>query len=299
MRHPTTPILLAVVLVAVGFIPEATAFKRTQTCDSTGTLACDPGEEPKPIEWPIRCIHYRINEQGSDDFPADPGSDFSSELRQIVRDSFGVWNDVNCSDFQMVDNGLTFVDDAEYLQSSPDENQNVIVWKDDRWPYQNTGAFAITSVTFNPRTGIIADADIEVNSDTWTYAHLDSSQTGNSSMTVDLQNTLTHEVGHFLGLDHPPNASEATMFGTAPAGEIKKRSLEQDDIDGICAIYEAGSPPAACDDPSDFELPSVFGGGNNGGNNGGGGCASADGSPASWVWLLVGIGLWARRWGHG
>ncbi len=299
--YRTLPTLLmaALLIGSLGVAPDAEAYKRTQTCDSTGTLACDPGEEPKPIEWPIRCIHYRINEEGSGDFPADPGSEFSSELRQIVRDSFGAWNDVSCSDFQMVDNGLTFVDEAEYLQSTPDENENVIVWKDDRWPYQNTGAFAITSVTFNPKDGTIADADIEINSDSWTYEHLDSSQTGNGSSTIDLQNTLTHEVGHFLGLDHPENAPQSTMNGTAPPGEIKKRSLEDDDIDGICAVYPAGSPRAMCDDPSDFELPDVFNGGGDGNGRRGAGCSSTTGAPPSWLWVLLAVGLWRFRTNDG
>ena len=54
---------------------------------------------------------------------------------------------------------------------------------------------------------------------------------------IDALNTLTHEAGHFLGLDHSSD-HEATMYAQAPPGEIKKRSLETDDKNGICFLYE-------------------------------------------------------------
>ena len=69
---------------------------------------------------------------------------------------------------------------------------------------------------------------------------------------MDLRNSITHEVGHLIGLDHPPNTprnAESTMFASAPACETKKRSLAQDDIDGICMIYPSGMPNQQCYPP--------------------------------------------------
>ena len=52
----------------------------------------------------------------------------------------------------------------------------------------------------------------------------------------DVQNILTHELGHALGLDHSTN-TEATMYGSAERGETKKRDLHTDDLNGYWAIY--------------------------------------------------------------
>ena len=72
-------------------------------------------------------------------------------------------------------------------------------------------------------------------------------ETGCEDMrTVDLENVLTHEFGHYLGLAHTTDP-EATMFASAVAGEILKRDLGSDDIAGICAVYPAGTPTGECD----------------------------------------------------
>jgi hypothetical protein len=74
----------------------------------------------------------------------------------------------------------------------------------------------------------IFEADIDVNT---SYAW------GNGSATLyDIGQVFTHELGHLLGLDHS-NVSGATMWSGSAPGETYKRSIEQDDIDGILNIY--------------------------------------------------------------
>jgi hypothetical protein len=77
---------------------------------------------------------------------------------------------------------------------------------------------------------------------------------------------VTHEVGHFIGLDHTLDF-DATMFAGYDEGTTELRTLEQDDIDGACAIYPP-SRAATCDpDPkgglayecSDFVPPEESG----------------------------------------
>lgn len=295
-RHIRATTALSVLLAAVAWSPAALSFERTETCDSYGTYECEPGEEPKPIAWPVRCVKYAVNENGSRDFPAQNTSSLSPELEQLVDQSFQVWNNVSCSDFKMVDGGPTPVSKAAYQQEQGLEgNLNVVVWRDGDWPYRSESAFALTSVTFNSKSGEIADADIEINSDIYEFADLEQSEIGLEDARVDLRNTLTHEVGHFLGLDHPP-VTQATMYGRAPIGEVKKRTLHQDDINGICAIYPApqDGTAATCDSPEDFVPPDPPGGGGNGkGGICNDGCSVSDGPPAPWLALLLLLG-WRR-----
>lgn len=54
----------------------------------------------------------------------------------------------------------------------------------------------------------------------------------------DLQTVATHEVGHFLGLDHS-GVVRAVMFPFAPD---ELRTLSYDDVAGVAALYPPASP---------------------------------------------------------
>jgi hypothetical protein len=130
---------------------------------------------------------------------------------------------------------------------------------------RDPNALAITSV-FATKWGQIVDADIEVNAVTFTWANLDTTPPGGGKQ--DIQNALTHEMGHFIGLDHTcygdptrvrPNDQNGqpipecgdvtpgdpvyatTMFASAVPGDVSKRSLEPDDQQAVCDIYPAGA----------------------------------------------------------
>lgn len=125
------------------------------------------------------------------------------------------------------------------------ENRNDILFLEEHWPY-DANAVAVTVVTVDPNRHEIVDADILLNAAMRRFDRLPESALPGAYVYDDLQNTLTHEVGHALGLAHT-DAHEATMFGDTRRGEISKRILSADDIDGIRALYLA---PAGFDGPA-------------------------------------------------
>jgi len=217
------------------------AFNQTMTCDvGGGFFACKPDETPIGVSWPERSVEYLVHEEGSKDHPS-MGAQISTELLTTVEQSFTAWSTLDCAEFEFVYAGPTSVRDVGYSEALGENNINIVMWTNP-WPnVYSPSAYALTSVTYDPSTGRIADADIEVNDEFWDYSIGPS-----NPETVDVQNMMTHEVGHFIGLDHTFDAT-TTMFGRADLGEISKRDLAQDDIDGMCAIYPAGDVPEPVD----------------------------------------------------
>lgn len=82
-----------------------------------------------------------------------------------------------------------------------------------------------------------------------------SAQGSPGSNEMDVENIATHEFGHFLQLLDLYNNSdwEKTMYGYASNGETLKRSLHQDDKNGIAYIY--GTGPSDDDDDDDDDTP--------------------------------------------
>ena len=132
-----------------------------------------------------------------------------------------------------------------------------------------SGSLAITTVHFVVSTGEIVDADMELQG--WDGENRSSgfyftcTPTGSACkdaelyllpratcVAFDVANTVTHEAGHMLGLDHVCNSayavpydacgslSEDTMAPNATVGDTNKRTLEADDVDGVCTIYPVG-----------------------------------------------------------
>jgi hypothetical protein len=129
---------------------------------------------------------------------------------------------------------------------------------------------SMTSVFVRRTTGEIVEGDVEINARDFGWTDQDLAP--GTLDRQDLQNVLTHEFGHLLGLAHScwsatedvihplddtgqpaPACDQAsaavrdtTMFASLPVGETKKRTLASDDQKALCTIYPAdgGSPDA-------------------------------------------------------
>jgi len=146
---------------------------------------------------------------------------------------------------------------------------------------QAAGVLALTFTTFDS-TGVVVDTDIEINGATAAPSVVDSPPCtgGNvppSCVGNDVQNTVTHELGHALGLGHSPDPS-STMFASAPLGETSKRVLDPATKQFVCDVYPRGLASRDCSLPDGGTDPGG-GGGTGGGGGGGGGSVPPGGGP--------------------
>jgi hypothetical protein len=119
----------------------------------------------------------------------------------------------------------------------------------DCWMWQS-GTIAITTTTHDPETGEIFDADIELNASSFTFTARDGAVCpfalqNQSCIATDVENTMTHEFGHALGLDHTDYPA-STMNPQAPLGETTKRTVDPGSKQFICDVYPKGLEPRDC-----------------------------------------------------
>lgn len=271
-------LLFACGLLLMQITPTAHAYQRTKTALGV------------PVAWTQMPIPYAIGAKGSKD--VDDGSDIDA-----IKKAFATWLAVDCASFEVSFVGLVDQPKAEYIPGGP--NQHHIYWVEppEPWPFA-TGAVAVTTLQFDAVTGQIQDADIRFNGHTYQWSTAETPPEGKQ----DILNTATHEVGHFLGLEHTDNSlREATMFGDTSSGETLKRDLLQDDRDGICAIYPATKEKMSfrqvSSDPGATPCPTRSSLSTSGSASGAAGCQQA-GPPASFLLpglLLLFIALRRRK----
>jgi hypothetical protein len=121
---------------------------------------------------------------------------------------------------------------TDIQQAKHDDNVNAIYF-DNAWT-QDPSLLALTYVWSNPE-GEIIGFDLAVNATDHSWA------TDGRADANDLLNTLSHELGHALGIDHSPEIALATMYPSSPAGEIQKRDLHTDDVEAAKYLYATGN----------------------------------------------------------
>jgi hypothetical protein len=160
-------------------------------------------------------------------------------------------------------------------EGQPD-GQNIVVFRTDGWEddFHVESALALTTVLAKS-DGRILDADMEINAFDKAWGDFDPGSplltSVDGASTFDLQNALTHEFGHFVGLDHschgPADLTQmidndgnqvvdcglasapvqaTVMYAIIQFTEVSKRVLTADDVDGVCTIYPSGTAPHAC-----------------------------------------------------
>ena len=228
----------------------------------------------KQIFWKSGCVLISTAAEGSAQISGE------AEFR-VVDEVLRTWqgDGSSCSDFELISEGPTEEDVGfdgvnlikfrENLSCRPATN-------DDPQECYDEAAAGITTIFFvdddgSSRNGEILDADIEFNGVQFAIA-VDGQTSGTAQCEADFANTLTHELGHLLGLDHTCWAggerleddqgntvpactsptlgsaiTEATMYNFQSCGETKKATLEADDVAAYCALYPRGEHTTTCE----------------------------------------------------
>ncbi|MSO22029.1 MAG: matrixin family metalloprotease [Acidobacteria bacterium] len=166
--------------------------------------------------WQTLPVPYRIHAGGL------PGLGNGSEFIAVQR-AFDTWQNLPSSSIAFRYEGTSPV------QNGGNDGVNIISFQDTSFSF-GSGTIAVTLSSSSQR--FFRDADILFNpsNPSITFA------TDGRSDGFDIQSIATHEIGHFLGLDHAAIVS-ATMNPTGARGTVFPRALKSDDIIGVSMLY--------------------------------------------------------------
>jgi hypothetical protein len=217
----------------------------------------EDGKHDVPLWWRSGCVGYSMQKDGGKHVSFDDAANALSSafLAWTSRACPGDGTGTSRPSIDVRDLGPVACAEVGYNRYGP--NQNVIMFRDELWPHKNdegvdpdkpSPTIALTNVTYDTITGEIYDADMELNTADHDIKPVDGVL---EPTAYDLQAVMTHEAGHFFGLAHSP-VKDAVMFASDEGHDIRKRSLTQEDVAGICAIYppSGGRAVSTTVDPS-------------------------------------------------
>ncbi len=273
-RHRRAPRGLTGALLgaAAGFLFVLPAHAYVRTTTETG----------KQMYWRSPCISVSALTA------SPPANLIAGQMQHAVQGAADAWNTATmgpegASRCTALAINVTSRDDAEALvefHSKPADRKNLIMFRHKTWcreprdvgePCYDNNALAITSVFADKKTGQIYEADMEINAVIYSWA--DVVQGGKPAVNAqDLQNALTHEMGHLIGLDHTCSLAgnrpgvldhagqpipdcvkavgavrETTMFAAVIRGDTTRRTLAPDDSLAVCSVYAPTAEPVICD----------------------------------------------------
>lgn len=156
-----------------------------------------------------------------------PSSVGSGNLTTIAGNAFTQWTSAVGGKVAISKTSSnTTVNRAKY------DRQNIVAWG----RTQGT-ALAVTYTWYNT-SSIAVETDTIFNQKfKWYWNAADNTCTDANS--YDAQDILSHEIGHWMGLDDTYSSLylDNTMYGYGSKGEVKKNTLTTGDAQGVQAIY--------------------------------------------------------------
>ncbi|HUQ34106.1 MAG TPA: matrixin family metalloprotease [Pyrinomonadaceae bacterium] len=221
MRRIITNLVLLTVILS--WIAQPARAYSLQYTDNTASVQ---------IKWPTRTIRIALSTSlNSPPANIKQGSDVvGAAHRALAR-----WSEAA---------GVSFIEissDVQAISPSGEGDQVSLITVAD--VPENRAAFASadrtgrTRVFYDPATGTIMEADVVINPAA-------QFSTDGAPGTYDLEATLTHEIGHVLGLEHSNEAGAAMQprqgtNGLYEQAATSSRTLSDDDRAGAHALYGA------------------------------------------------------------
>ena len=165
-----------------------------------------------PCYWDKWPVSYYISSTGTEDL--------SNEV-DIIQKSFSRW-EVGHQTLCGVEFSYEGRINIDYGKS---DSKNVIAWVESGWEY-GSDALAVTQCWHYENSSEFLDCDILINEQNYTWNDDPKLQDG----SFNLRATLTHEIGHFWGLDHT-DLQQATMYAYYD-DRFNASDLDYDDILG-------------------------------------------------------------------
>jgi hypothetical protein len=150
-----------------------------------------------------------------------------ASLATITGNAFQVWTKA-ISNKVAVDRGS----DTSLNRKGLD-GKNIIAWG-----RISASALGVTYIWYNTGTGVAVEIDTILNQKyfwMWSGGSVECAYTN----AYDAQSILTHEIGHWYGLDdeYASNYANNTMYGYGSMWEVKDNTLTDGDIAGARSIY--------------------------------------------------------------
>lgn len=179
----------------------------------------------------------------------------SDELIDTTVAGFQAWNDAApCADYRSNFVGVGDPENRDENNGFKQDGVNRFTFDDPVKDLAEAGTLAATLTRTQSGAGRVvsgkfyraaSESDIVFN-DQVSFVSTDEIEAGTCRQAYSLYATMVHEIGHWMGMGHSCDEGEfcsdeakrtATMFWTGEPCSLRRDDLNQDDIDGINAIY--------------------------------------------------------------
>lgn len=272
------PVSLVAGIALLGSVTPALGYVRSRTADSC-----------LPVYWRTSCVYIQPD---SNYVPDLAGPD----VERLVQKSIANWMTKTSQSFLK----LNYLPASGAKEVTYKDHLSVVIFRTgskfcriavdgSSQVCYDPSAAAVTTVSYinkkgDPDDGLIVDADIELNAVNNQFVEIGKTLPAPDSRNqTDLENTLTHELGHLMGLDHTCRLSadpaclvddqkqprqtcdtidkgrllnpayqalyQTSMFAIAPPRDVEKRTPKADDVAGVSAVSPLANDPKSCEQP--------------------------------------------------